>query len=177
MMQVQTCFLIIICFVHFHAAQLVFIFVEYYAHIFTLLWTWCQGILKGEYHCTIDLLFDWFGLVCFENKKKNCRLLYSWFQSSQTGSQWYSDTSPFSIPWWCIATHFHSVVVKILQMNLSKSVLNNNIFVEQSPLCQSVRYPMKVLKLIEKKEKRVDTNLTFFWSSVRTESGFMPALK
>ena len=28
-----------------------------------------QGILKGEYHCTIDLLFDWFGLVCFANTK------------------------------------------------------------------------------------------------------------
>ncbi len=23
-----------------------------------------QGILKGEYHCTIDLLFDWFGINC-----------------------------------------------------------------------------------------------------------------
>jgi hypothetical protein len=23
-----------------------------------------QGILCGKYHCTIDLLFDWFGLVC-----------------------------------------------------------------------------------------------------------------
>jgi hypothetical protein len=29
-----------------------------------------QGILRGEYHCTIDLLFDWFGLVCFSNKSK-----------------------------------------------------------------------------------------------------------
>jgi hypothetical protein len=28
-----------------------------------------QGILK--YHCPIDLLFDWFGLVCFANKNKN----------------------------------------------------------------------------------------------------------
>jgi hypothetical protein len=27
----------------------------------------------GKYHCTIDLLFDWFGLVCFENKNKNCQ--------------------------------------------------------------------------------------------------------
>jgi hypothetical protein len=42
------------------------------------------------YHCTIDLLFDWFGLVCFANKNKN---------SSQAGGQRYSDTSPFSIPW------------------------------------------------------------------------------
>jgi hypothetical protein len=31
-----------------------------------------QGILK--YHCTIDLLFDWFGLVSFANKNKNCQL-------------------------------------------------------------------------------------------------------
>jgi len=58
-----------------------------------------QGILKGKYHCTVDLLFDWFGLVCFANKNKNCPLSYSWFQTSQTGGQWYSDTSPFSIPW------------------------------------------------------------------------------
>ncbi len=32
-----------------------------------------QGILKGKYHCTIDLLFDWFGLVSFANKNKNCQ--------------------------------------------------------------------------------------------------------
>jgi hypothetical protein len=34
----------------------------------------CQGILKGMYHCTIDLLFDWFRLVCFANNNKNCQL-------------------------------------------------------------------------------------------------------
>jgi hypothetical protein len=27
-----------------------------------------------KYHCTIDLLFDWFGLVCFANKNKNCHI-------------------------------------------------------------------------------------------------------
>jgi hypothetical protein len=53
---------------------------------------------RGKYHCTIDLLFDWFGLVCLANKNKNCQLSYSWFQTSQTGGQHYSDTSPFSIP-------------------------------------------------------------------------------
>ncbi len=26
--------------------------------------------LRGKYHCTIDLLFDWFGLVCLANKTK-----------------------------------------------------------------------------------------------------------
>jgi hypothetical protein len=25
---------------------------------------------RGKYHCTIDLLFDWFGLICFANKTK-----------------------------------------------------------------------------------------------------------
>jgi hypothetical protein len=33
--------------------------------------TFNHGILKGTYHCTVDL-FDWFGLVCFANKKQNC---------------------------------------------------------------------------------------------------------
>jgi len=37
-------------------------------------------------------------IVCFANKNKNCQLSYSWFQTSQTGDQRYSDTSPFSIP-------------------------------------------------------------------------------
>ncbi len=65
-----------------------------------LIWNrFWQGILKGEYHYTIDLLFDWFGLVCFANKNKNCQLSCSWLQTSQTGVQWYNDTSPFSIPW------------------------------------------------------------------------------
>jgi hypothetical protein len=53
----------------------------------------------GKFHCTIDLLFDWFGLVGFANKNKNFQLSYSWFQTSQTGGQQYSDISPFSIPW------------------------------------------------------------------------------
>jgi hypothetical protein len=52
----------------------------------------------GSITCTFDLLFDWFGLVCFANKNKNCQLSYGRFQTSQTGGQWYSDTSPFSIP-------------------------------------------------------------------------------
>ncbi len=54
---------------------------------------------RGKYPCTVDLLFDWFGLVCFANKNKNFQLSYNQFQTSQTGGQRYSDTSPFSIPW------------------------------------------------------------------------------
>jgi hypothetical protein len=33
-----------------------------------------QGILN---YCTVDLLYDWFGLVYFSNKNKNCHLSYS----------------------------------------------------------------------------------------------------
>ncbi len=59
-----------------------------------------SGNTKGEgTQCTTDHLFDWFGLVCFANENKNFQLSYSWFPTSQTGGQWYSDTSPFSIPW------------------------------------------------------------------------------
>ncbi len=43
-----------------------------------------QGKLKGE--------------VRFVNKNKICQLSNSWYQTSQTGGQWYSDTSPLSIP-------------------------------------------------------------------------------
>jgi len=65
---------------------------------------WKQGIPKGQYHCTIDLVFNWFGLVSFAHKNKNCQLSYSWFQTSQTGGgQCYSDTSPSSIPYTSIS--------------------------------------------------------------------------
>ncbi len=56
---------------------------------------------RVKYHRTVDL----FGLACFVNKNKNCQLPYSWFQTSQTGGQQYSDTSPIVFPglvhtWW-----------------------------------------------------------------------------
>jgi hypothetical protein len=76
-------------------------------HTHTLTNTHTREYYRGKYHCNIDLLFDWVGLVCFANKNKNCQLSYSWFQTSQTGGQWYSDTSPFSIP--CTHTHTHSL--------------------------------------------------------------------
>ncbi len=72
---------------------------------------------REKYHCTIDLLLDWFGLVCFVNKNINCQLSYSWFQTSQTGGEWYSDTSPFSIPW---STFWFSLrVVSLLALCIS----------------------------------------------------------
>jgi hypothetical protein len=60
-----------------------------------------QGILKGKYHCTVDLvdlLFDWFGISCITTDNFCFDLQNRLFQTSQTGGQWYSDTSPFGIP-------------------------------------------------------------------------------
>ncbi len=58
-----------------------------------------QGRLKGEVHCTVDLLFDWFGISCMTTDNFRFYLQNRIVQTSQTGGQWYSDTSPFSIPW------------------------------------------------------------------------------
>jgi hypothetical protein len=57
-----------------------------------------QGILEGKYHCTIDLLFDWFGIGCMTTDYFCFYLQNRLIQTSQTGGQWYSDTSLFSIP-------------------------------------------------------------------------------
>ncbi len=53
--------------------------------------------LRGKYHCTVDLLFDWFGLVCFANKNKNvcCYIVDSKPAKQEVNN---TDTSPLSIP-------------------------------------------------------------------------------
>ncbi len=56
-----------------------------------------QGIQKGKYHCTVDLLFDWFG-ICSMYDNRQFFLQNRLIETSQTGGQLYSDTSPFSIP-------------------------------------------------------------------------------
>ncbi len=39
-------------------------------------------------------------------------------QTSQTGGQWYSDTSPFSIPWWNGLTATDASICKTLRQYL-----------------------------------------------------------
>ncbi len=52
----------------------------------------------GKYHCTIDLLFDWFG-ICSINTDNFCFYLKNGLiQTSQTRGQWYSDTSQLGFP-------------------------------------------------------------------------------
>ncbi len=50
------------------------------------------------YHCTVDLLFDWFGISCMTTDNFCFYLQNRLIQTSQTGGQSYSDTSSFSIP-------------------------------------------------------------------------------
>ncbi len=49
----------------------------------------------GKYHCTIDLLFDWFGISCMTTDNF-CFYLQN--RLIQTGGQRYNDISHFSIP-------------------------------------------------------------------------------
>jgi hypothetical protein len=53
-----------------------------------------QRILKGEYHCTIDLLFDWFGLE-IKTKIFNCHTADSKPVKQEVNSA-------LSIPWFYI---------------------------------------------------------------------------
>jgi len=81
-----------------------------------------QGILKGEVSLHHWPPFYWFGLVCFANKNnKNGKLSYSWFQTSQTGGQQYSDTSPLSIPW-----RIHRLLIMITSIITSITLMKNN---------------------------------------------------
>jgi hypothetical protein len=64
-----------------------------------------QGILKGD--CTIDLLFDWFGISCMPTENFCFYLQNRLIQTGQTGGQWYSDTSSVSIPCLHYKTFYH----------------------------------------------------------------------
>jgi hypothetical protein len=53
---------------------------------------------RGKYHCTINLLFDQFEISCMPTDNFCFYLQNRLIQTSQTGGQCYSDTSPCSIP-------------------------------------------------------------------------------
>ncbi len=65
----------------------------------------------GKYHCTVDLLFDWFGISCMTTDNFCFYLQSILIQTSQTEGQPYSDTSPFSIP----CTEYLSITTNIIQ--------------------------------------------------------------
>ena len=51
--------------------------------------------LKNKYHCNTDLLFILFGFSCLVMLNKQQYYLFGQIQTSQTGGQPYSDTSPY----------------------------------------------------------------------------------
>ncbi len=49
-------------------------------------------------HCTVNLLFDWFGISCMTADNFCFYLQNRLIQTSQTGRQPYNDTSPLVFP-------------------------------------------------------------------------------
>ncbi len=64
----------------------------------------------GKYHCTIDLLFDWFGTMYMTIGNFCFYLQNRLIQTSQTGGQLHSDTSPFSIPYLSLAIDVIAII-------------------------------------------------------------------
>jgi hypothetical protein len=63
--------------------------------------TLCREYKRGKYLCTTDLLFDWFGLVCFANKNKKLSVFIQLIpnQSNRRSMvQWYF-TLYYSLPY------------------------------------------------------------------------------
>ncbi len=58
-----------------------------------------QGTLKGKYHFTVDLLFDWFGILCITTDNFRFYLQNILIQTGQTVGHLCSDTYHFSVPW------------------------------------------------------------------------------
>jgi hypothetical protein len=63
---------------------------------------WVREYYRGKYHCTVDLLFDWFGISCMSTDNFCFYLQNKLIPTGQTRGQRYSDTSPFCIP--CMGT-------------------------------------------------------------------------
>jgi hypothetical protein len=52
----------------------------------------------NTYHCPVDHLFDWFDISCITTDNFCFYFQNRLIQTSQTGGQWYSDTSPLVFP-------------------------------------------------------------------------------
>jgi hypothetical protein len=63
----------------------------------------------GKYHCTIDLLFDWFGLVCFVDKNKKLSVVVQLI-SKQSNKRSYGTVilSPLVFPGSSLALKYNS---------------------------------------------------------------------
>ncbi len=78
----------------------------------TAVTVWC---CQGKYHCTIDLLFNWFGIGCMTTDNFCFYLQNRLIQTSHSGCQWYSNTSPLVFPVVAIAVISFLMFVKLRQ--------------------------------------------------------------
>jgi len=62
---------------------------------------------EGSITVPLTSWFDWFGISCMTTDNFCFYLQNRLFQTSKTGGQWYSDTSPFSIP--CFLPSFPAI--------------------------------------------------------------------
>ncbi len=61
---------------------------------------------RGKYHCTIDLLFDWFGLACFAHKNKK---LSAVIQLIPNQSNWRS-----TVQWYFPPIVFPAIMLSVV---------------------------------------------------------------
>ncbi len=96
---------------------------------------------RVKYHCTVDLLFDVLGISCTDTDNLCFYLQYRLIQTSQTGGQWYSDTSPFSIPWshWSGAQrqNYWLMIVRLGVRALPPHVAKNTFTVKRGIIYES----------------------------------------
>jgi hypothetical protein len=52
---------------------------------------WAGNTKGGKYHCTVDLLFDWFGISCITSDNFCFYLQNRLIQTGQIGGKLYSD--------------------------------------------------------------------------------------
>jgi hypothetical protein len=85
------------------------------------------------YHCTVDLQFDWFGISCMTTDNFCFYLQNRLILTSQAGGEWYSGTSPFSIPWlnWSLEKAVSSQGLKSSHSCLISIILKSLTFFEK----------------------------------------------
>jgi len=62
-------------------------------------WARAGNTKGGSITIPLTSFFDWFGISCMTTDNFCFYLQNRLIQTSQTGGQWYSDISPFGIPW------------------------------------------------------------------------------
>ncbi len=102
-----------------------------------------------QYHCTVDLLFDWFGLVFFAKK---CQWSYSWFKTSKQKVNGTVILPPLVFPGMTLNQSIVHLLYRTVLQNMAKS--------SKHILC--IKYHRNIL--------RTCRNAALFYSSLSTKN-------